>query len=129
MPENREQVSPEIHDPDRVHDPNRVINDPDPVVPDERSTHYPDNRRRRSTPMAWLVGLVVVAALIIGGFFVLGGDVDTDTDGQFNVDVPRADVDIDGPDVSVQTPDVDVDPGSIDIQGGDADADAGSNGG
>jgi hypothetical protein len=79
----------------------------------------------RSPWMAWIVGLVVIAALVIGGFFLFGGDVDSDTEGEFDVQVPEADVDIDGPDVDVETPDVNIDPGSVDVQGGDADAEAG----
>jgi hypothetical protein len=47
--------------------------------------------------------------IVIGGFFLLGGDVDSDTEGEFDVDVP-----------SVEIPDVDVDPGSVDVEEGDA---------
>jgi hypothetical protein len=91
------------------------------------SDHNHPNGSRRSL-MPWILGLLLIAAVVVGGFFVLGGDVDTDTNGKFDVQVPSADVDVQGPDVSINTPDVKVDPGSVDIDRGKADANAGTGG-
>lgn len=81
--------------------------------------------RRGGGPWKWIIGLVVIVALAIGLFFLLGGDIDTDTEGEFDIEVPETDVDVDGPDVDIEPPDVDVDPGDIDVDEGEADADAG----
>lgn len=76
----------------------------------------------------WLVpllALLLIGALILG-FFLLGGDVDADSEGELdvNVETPETDVDVDGPDIDAEVPDVDVDPGSVDVEEGDAEADA-----
>jgi hypothetical protein len=71
----------------------------------------------------WLLALLVIAGLVIGGFFLLGGDADVDVDpGQ--IEAPDVDADLDAPDVDITTPDVDVDvdSGDVDVQEGDADA-------
>ena len=75
-----------------------------------------------------LLALLVIAAILIIGFFALGGDVDGDTEGQLdvNVETPESDVDVDAPDIDAEAPDVDVDPGSLDVEEGDAEADAGN---
>jgi hypothetical protein len=76
--------------------------------------------------LRWLLPLLVLlAALAVALFFLLGGDVDTDTKGDLDVDVPETDVDVDAPDVDVDVPDVDVDGGSVDVKEGDAEANAG----
>jgi len=91
----------------------------------ERAIHHRHDvhtpQRRGGRPMTWILVLLVIAALVIGGFFLFGGDVDVDTEGG-DVDVPAVDVDVESPDVSVNTPDVDVDPGSVDVEGDGADA-------
>ena len=77
----------------------------------------------------WVVlALLAIAAVVILGFFLLGGDVDSDTEGDLdvNVETPETDVDVDAPDVDAEAPDVDVDPGSVDVEEGDAEADAGT---
>ncbi|WP_420451710.1 hypothetical protein [Ilumatobacter sp.] len=73
--------------------------------------------------LLWLLGLLSIVAVVIGGFFLLGGDADVDVD-PGDIEAPDVDVDVDAPDVDVTTPDVDVDvdPGDVDIEGGDADA-------
>jgi len=74
----------------------------------------------------WLLGLLLILALVIAGFFLLGGDVDGDVDpGNVDIEVPEVDVDVDAPDVDVEVPDVDVDVdgGDVDIEDGDAEAD------
>lgn len=73
----------------------------------------------------WLLAALVIAALVVIGFFALGGDVDADQEGELdvNVETPETDVDVDGPDIDAEAPDVDVDPGSIDVEEGDAEAD------
>jgi len=44
----------------------------------------------------WLLGALAVAALVIIGFFALGGDADLDMDsGDVDVDLPAVDVDVD----------------------------------
>ena len=78
-----------------------------------------------ATARSALLALVDIAALAVGGFFLLGGDVDVDTDGG-NIDAPSVDVDVDSRDVSVNTPNIDVDPGSVDVDQGDADVGSGS---
>ncbi|WP_420451801.1 hypothetical protein [Ilumatobacter sp.] len=75
----------------------------------------------------WLVPLLAIAAiavLVIGGFFVLGGDADVEVD-PGDIEAPDVDVDLDAPDVEITTPDVDVDvdPGDVDVEEGDAEAD------
>ena len=72
--------------------------------------------------LMWLLGLLLLAALAIGIFFLAGGDADVDVD-PGDIDAPELEVDIDAPDVDVDAPDVDVDGGDIDIEDGDADAD------
>jgi len=75
--------------------------------------------------MKWLLAALAVAALVIIGFFALGGDADLDVDrGDVDIDAPSLDVDVDAPDVDVDLPDVDVEGGDIDVDDADADADA-----
>jgi len=65
--------------------------------------------------LAWLLGLLVIAALVIGAFFLF--DDDSDDPNDVDVDVPAVDVttpDVDAPDVDVDAPDVDVDPDGTD---------------
>ena len=71
-----------------------------------------------------LLGLLVLVALVVAGFFLLGGDADVDVV-PGAIEAPEVDVDVDGPDVDVETPDVDVDPGSVDVDDADAEAEAG----
>ena len=47
--------------------------------------------------------LLIVAALAIGAFFLLGGEADVDTDG--DLEVPEVDVDVNAPDVDVDSED------------------------
>lgn len=99
-------------------DDRAIRRDPDRTMGRNDAVTGPGTRRRRGGPLKWLLALLVIAALAIGGFFLLGGDVDVDTDGG-NIEAPSVDVDVDSPDVSVNTPNVDVDPGSVDVNGGD----------
>lgn len=85
-----------------------------------------DERPRKRSIWPWLLALLLLAALVVGGFFLLGGDVDSDTKGRFDVDTPETDLDVDAPDVDAEAPDVDIDPGSVDVRPGDAEADAAS---
>lgn len=74
--------------------------------------------------LKWLLAALVLLALVIGAFFVLGGDADVDVDpGDVDVTAPDVGVDVDAPDVDVEAPDVDVDPGDIDVDDASADAD------
>jgi hypothetical protein len=83
-----------------------------------------DEGKKRSI-WRWLLPLLVLLALLaVALFFLLGGDVDTDTQGDFDVDVPKTDIDVDAPDVDVEAPDIDVDGGSVDVKDGDAKANA-----
>lgn len=90
-----------------------------------------DERQRITEPrggsiMPWIVGLIIIAILVVGGFFLFGGDADVDTKGgDIDVELPETDVDVDPPDIDVEAPDVDVDPGSVEVTEGDAEADAG----
>lgn len=94
-----------------------------------RTPQTGDHRQNGGKKWLWaLLALLVIAAIVIIGFFALGGDVDSDSEGQLDVDVetPETDVDVDGPDVDAEAPDVDVDPGSVDVEEGDAEAEAGT---
>jgi hypothetical protein len=84
-----------------------VYRDDEPVEP-------PPERR---SPAGIIIG-IVLAVLIIGVilFFVLGGDVDVDTEG--DLEIPETDIDID-------PPDIDTTDGGIEVTPGDAEADAG----
>ena len=95
---------------------------------DDRSLH---GDRGPGTPkwVAWVIGLIVAAVVIIALFFALGGDADVDAEpGSVDVEAPDVDADVDAPDVDVEAPDVDVDvdaePGSVDVDDADAEADA-----
>jgi len=87
-----------------------------------------DPKRRRGGPGPWIVALLVLAAVAAALWFALGGDVDVDTEGQFDVDVPAVDAEVDAPDVDVEggdLPEVDVEGGDlpeVDVEGGDAEA-------
>jgi anti-sigma regulatory factor (Ser/Thr protein kinase) len=63
-------------------------------------------KERRRHPLRWLLLILVIAALAVGGFFALGGEADVDVD----VNPPE---------------DVDLDVNSGDAPDADADADAG----
>jgi len=97
------------------------------------TTHHTDSgatslkaRQDDNSWMKWLLAALAVLALVVIGFFALGGDADVDIDGgNIDIDVPEVDVDVDAPDIDVELPDVDVDPGSVDIEDGDAEANAG----
>jgi hypothetical protein len=58
---------------------------------------------RRGGVGRWILGLLVVAALVVGGFFLLGGEADVDTDG--DIELPEVDVDVNAPDVDVDRED------------------------
>lgn len=70
---------------------------------DTREDHDVVVEQRRGGAGRWILGLLVVAALVIGGFFLLGGDADVDTEG--DLEVPEVDVDINAPDVDVDSED------------------------
>jgi hypothetical protein len=72
------------------------------VDDDERviEEHYVEERRGGG-PIRWLIGLLLIAALAMGAFWLLGGDADIDTKGGF--DVPEVDVDVNPPNVDVDT--------------------------
>jgi hypothetical protein len=74
---------------------------------------------------AVLLGIALVVALLVGGFFLLGADLDSDTEGEFNVDTPETDVDVAPPDVDVDAPEVQVEDGGVNVEEGDAEAEAG----
>lgn len=71
------------------------------VDDDERviEEHYVEERR--GGPIRWLLVLLMIAALVLGGFWLLGGEADVDTEGDF--EVPEVDVDINTPDVDVDS--------------------------
>lgn len=60
-----------------------------------------DEGRRRGGAGRWLLVLLAIAALVVAGFFLLGGSADVDTKG--DLEVPEVDVDINNPDVDVTT--------------------------
>lgn len=84
----------------------------------------PDGRNQGSKWWMWLLAALAVIALVVIGFFALGGDVDTDQQGELdvNVETPETDVDVAPPDIDAEAPDVDVDPGSIDVDDAEAEA-------
>lgn len=89
---------------------------------------HDDHRDNGPNWTGWVIGALVALAIVIGLFFVLGGDADVDAEpGSVDVDPPALDADVDAPDVDVESPDVDVDvePGSVDVDDADAEADAG----
>ncbi len=115
-----------------------ALTDSRPTAPQRDPYSDPDGG---GSKFPWLLAIVAIAALVIAGFFLLGGDADVDVDGgDIDVDAPSLDADVDAPDIDVETPEtdielpsVDVDPGSIDSEGSfdvdvneaDAEADAG----
>ena len=55
--------------------------------------------------IGWVIGLLLVAALVIALFFAFGGDADVDTEpGSVDVEAPSSDVDVDAPDVDGAPP-------------------------
>lgn len=97
------------------------------MVDSGRRSGAHDTRADRSSGSKWwiwLLAALVIAALVVIGFFALGGDVDADQEGELdvNVETPETDVDVEGPDIDAEAPDVDVDPGSLDVEEGDAEA-------
>lgn len=77
--------------------------------------HIDDDRRGGA--MRWVLGILVILAIVVIGFFALGGDIDFDSEGE--LEIPETDVDINPPDL-----DVDVD--SEEAPPADADASADS---
>ncbi len=74
----------------------------EPLMDDDRISlerHYGERRRGRAGQVLLL--LVVVLAIAIGTFFLLGGSADVDTEG--DLDVPEVDVDVNAPEVDVTT--------------------------
>ena len=65
------------------------------VVVEERYVERPRGGAGR-----WILGLLVVIALGIGAFFLLGGEADVDTEG--DVEIPEVDVDVNAPDVDAE---------------------------
>ncbi len=56
---------------------------------------------RRGGPMRWVLALILVAAVAVGIFLLMGGSADVDTEGK--LEVPEVDVDVNAPDVDVTT--------------------------
>lgn len=74
------------------------------------------NRRDDNDWMKWLLGALAVAALVVIGFFALGGDADVDTNpGSIDIEAPEIDADVDAPDIDV---DVDIDPANAEADAG-----------
>jgi hypothetical protein len=74
----------------------------EPLMDDDRISlerRYVERRRGRAGQVLLL--LVVVLAIAIGTFFLLGGSADVDTEG--DLDVPEVDVDVNAPEVDVTT--------------------------
>lgn len=68
--------------------------DDDELVVEEQ---HVDERRRR--PIRWLLVLLAIVALVLSGFWLLGGEADVDVEGDF--EVPEVDLDINTPEVDV----------------------------
>lgn len=99
------------------HTMTRHLVDEDDRVLDERDdVRYVEiDGHRGSRAMRWILALLVIAALAIGAFFLLGGTADVDTKG--DLEVPEVDVDVNAPDVNVdseQAPPASADAGSED---------------
>ncbi len=71
------------------------------VDDDERVIEERYVEERRGGAGKWILALLVIAALAIGGFFLLGGDADVDTEG--DLEVPEVDLDVNAPDVDVDS--------------------------
>jgi hypothetical protein len=73
---------------------------------------------RGSNAWVWVVGLLVLVALVIAAFFLLGGDADVDTEpGSVDIEMPQTDVDVNAPDVNVESPDITMP--EVNIEGGE----------
>jgi anti-sigma regulatory factor (Ser/Thr protein kinase) len=114
--DGEEEGGPPHHQEAPVMAKHTVIDSRDDL--DDRRVVYEE--RRRGGIGRWLLVLLVIAALAIGAFFLLGGSADVDTKG--DLEVPEVDVDVNAPDVNVDSEEAP--PASADA---DADADA-SNG-
>ncbi len=68
---------------------------------DERVVEERYVEERRGGAGRWILALLVVIALAIGGFFLLGGEADVDTEG--DLEIPEVDVDVNAPDVDVDS--------------------------
>ena len=76
-----------------------LVEDNDRRVIDERRDQEPRSGRAGRI----LLFLLIVGALVVGGFFLLGGSADVDTEG--DLEVPEVDVDVNTPDVNVNSED------------------------
>ncbi len=77
-----------------------------------------DHGRSRG-PWGWLIALLALIAIGIALFFLLGGDVDVESEGRFDVEVPEVDADVAPPDVDLEggeLPEVDVEPGDAEAE-------------
>lgn len=69
---------------------------------EDRDVRYVEvDSRRGSGAMRWIVGLLIIAALAVGAFFLFGGSADVDTTG--DLEIPAVDVDVNAPDVNVDS--------------------------
>lgn len=88
-----------------------LTDDNDRRVIDERGDRGP----RTGQSGRILLFLLVVGALVVGGFFLLGGSADVDTEG--DIEVPEVDLDVNAPDVDVNSEDAP--PASADAESDD----------
>jgi hypothetical protein len=83
-------------------------------------------RGRSRGPWGWLIALLALIAIGIALFFLLGGDVDLESEGQFDVEVPEVDADVAPPDVDLEGGDLpEVEGGElpeVEVEPGDAEA-------
>lgn len=66
----------------------------------ERDDDHIDEPRRGGA-MRWVLAILVILAIVVIGFFALGGDIDFDSEGE--LEVPEMDVDVNPPDIDVDS--------------------------
>ncbi len=89
-----------------------------------RSPHHVDDPRDdRGSKAGWLLAGLALLAIVVIGFFALGGDADVDVEGgDVDIEAPSIDADVDAPSIDVDVPETDIELPTIDVEGGSIDS-------